>query len=132
MKMSFYDWCIKHNRQDLIDRWDYDKNFKQPNEIGVTAKTAYYFKCVKHEHPSSSYKITNITSYWDKAPVGCIYCNSFAQWGIDNICEDFLEKYWDYDKNQDVNPWLLPKAARRKVWLKCQDVDYHNSYDINK
>lgn len=130
MKMSFYDWCVQHNRQDLLDRWDYDKNFKQPSEVGITAKTAYYFKCDKNKHPSSLYKITNITSYWDIAPVTCIYCNSFAQWGIDNICEDFLEKYWDYIKNKDVDPWVLPKAARKKVWLKCQDVHYHNSYDI--
>lgn len=130
IKKTFYDWCIKNNRQDLLDRWDYSMNNCNPDEIGYSTDTKYYFKCSEGKHPSSPYKISNITRYWDKAKVDCIYCNSFAQWGIDNICEDFLDKYWDYDKNTDIDPWLLPKAARQRVWLKCQDVDDHDSYDI--
>lgn len=130
IKQTFYDWCRKNNRQDLLDRWDYDKNHKSPSEIGVSTKVAYYFKCKQNKHPSSLYKIQNITSHWDKASVDCIYCNSFAQWGIDNICSDFVDRYWDYEKNKDVNPWLLPKAARQRIWLKCQCIDYHESYDI--
>lgn len=125
-----YDWCIQYNRQDLLDRWDYERNVKRPCEVSSMSKKAHYFKCDKNKHPSSPYKIMNITSYWDKASVGCIYCNSFAQWGIDNVCENFLEKYWDYDQNKDIDPWLLPKAARQRVWLKCQNVSYHHSYDI--
>lgn len=130
IKQTFYDWCIKNNRQDLLDRWDCSTNNCNPYEIGYSTDTKYYFKCSEGKHPSSPYKISNITRYWDKAKVDCIYCNSFAQWGIDNICDDFLERYWDYDKNIGVDPWLLPKAARQRIWLKCQDTDYHNSYDI--
>lgn len=130
IKKTFYDWCMEKNRQDLLDRWDYTNNQKLPSEIGAATKAIYYFKCDKNKHPSSPYKIQNITRYWDKAKVDCIYCNSFAQWGIDNICEDFLERYWDCDKNAGVNPWLLPKAARQIIWIKCQDTDYHGSYNI--
>lgn len=130
IQQTFYDWCLTNHRQDLIDRWDYDKNQKSPNEIGASTKVAYYFKCNSGKHQSHPYKIQNITSYWAHAKVDCIYCNSFAQWGIDNICENFLEKYWDYEKNKDIDPWLLPKAARQRIWLKCQDTDYHGSYDI--
>ena len=130
IKQTFYDWCIKNNRQDLLDRWDYSKNNNNPDEIGYSTDTKYYFKCADRKHSSVPYKISNITRYWDKAKVDCIYCNSFAQWGIDNIGVDFLDKYWDYDKNTDVDPWLLPKAARQRVWLKCQDIEYHDSYDI--
>ena len=32
MKQSFYDWCIENNRQDLLDRWDYDLNKKDASE----------------------------------------------------------------------------------------------------
>ena len=130
IKKTFYDWCIEHNRQDLIDRWDELKNKYSPNEIGYSTDAKYFFKCPTGKHPSTPYAISCITRYWDKAKADCVYCNSFAQWGIDNIGVDFLNKYWDYDKNIDVDPWLLPKAARQRVWLKCQDVDYHNSYDI--
>ena len=130
IKKTFYDWCIEHSRQDLIDRWDCLKNDCPPNEIGYSTDAKYFFKCTAGQHPSSSYKISCITRYWDKARVDCIYCNSFAQWGIDNVCDDFLDKYWDYDKNVGVNPWILPRAAKQRVWLKCQNVDYHSSYDI--
>ena len=30
---SFYDWCIKNNRQDLLDRWDYELNGCSPKEV---------------------------------------------------------------------------------------------------
>ena len=131
IKTTFYDWCLSNNRKDLLDRWDCELNSKSPNEIGFTTKLSYYFKCENSKHLSTPYKISCITRYWGDAKVDCVYCNSFAQWGIDNVCEDFLEKYWDYDKNIDINPWTLPKAARQIIWIKCQNTDYHGSYDVS-
>ena len=58
---------------------------------------------------------------------------SFAQWGIDNLGNDFLKKYWDWEKNNelDINPWKIAKGnSRNKVWIKCQEKDYHDSYDV--
>jgi len=55
---------------------------------------------------------------------------SFAQWGIDNVCSDFLDKYWDYEKN-DINPWEINARTHIKFWIKCQKKDYHGSYYIN-
>ena len=43
-------------------------------------------------------------------------CNSFAYWGIDNICDDFLEKYWDYERNT-VDPWNVAYGSNKKVWI---------------
>jgi predicted RNA-binding Zn-ribbon protein involved in translation (DUF1610 family) len=57
---------------------------------------------------------------------------SFAQYGIDNFGDDFLEKYWDYEKNT-INPWEISYAKNKpKVWIKCQNPDksYHGSYDV--
>ena len=42
---------------------------------------------------------------------------------------DFLEKYWDYDKNI-VLPNEIGKGSRIKIWIKCQEHDYHDSYGI--
>jgi hypothetical protein len=42
--------------------------------------------------------------------------------------EDFLEKYWDYKKNK-INPWEISKCSDKiKVWIKCQEREYHGSY----
>ena len=53
----------------------------------------------------------------------------FAQCGIDNLGEDFLEKYWDYEKN-DVSPWDISYGSKKMVYLFCQEKSYHGSYPI--
>jgi len=49
---------------------------------------------------------------------------------IDNLGDDFLEKYWDYDKNK-LNPWKITKCADNKIFIICQTKDYHESYKIS-
>lgn len=59
----------------------------------------------------------------------CNQCNSFAQVGIDKIGDDFLDKYWDYDKNT-VDPWDISRASGKEIWLKCPDQK-HESHRTN-
>ena len=125
---SFQQWCIDNNRQDVLDRWDYELNKLKPSEIGYSSNKKYYFKCPRRIHDSELKNISNFVNGQEGA-MKCNQCNSFAQWGIDNLCEDFLEKYWDYEKNK-ISPWKIPKAYDKKVWIKCQEKDYHESYDI--
>jgi hypothetical protein len=126
---SFEQWCIKNNRQDILDKWDYELNECKPSEIGYSTHKKYYFKCPKGKHKSELKNINNFTG-GSNGVMDCIACNSFAQWGINNIGVDFLEKYWDYEKNI-VNPWEISFASGKKVWIKCQEKDYHGSYDIS-
>lgn len=131
---TFEQWCLDNNHQDILDRWDYDKNQENPSEIphGVSDKK-YWFKCPRGIHESELKNISNFTGGREESIV-CKMCNSFAQWGIDNISEDFLEKYWDYEKNDElnINPWKLTKCCREpKVWIICQKKRYHESYDVN-
>ena len=30
----------------------------------------------------------------------------------------------------NINPWEIPKGWNKKVWIKCQEKDYHGSYDV--
>ena len=128
MKMSFYDWCIQNHRQDLLDRWYYDLNTERPEEVGKTAPREFYFKCPRGIHVSTPYKLNNVTKY-SYSTVKCSLCNSFAQWGMDTVGSDFLDKYWDYDKNA-VNPWMIPFRARKttSIYIKCQNDIEHGSY----
>lgn len=126
---SFEHWCIKNNRQDLLDRWDYDLNDSIPEETARTSPQYYYFKCPRGLHKSTSYKLNNLTKY-SYSTAKCSFCNSFAQWGIDNLGDDFLEKYWDYDKNIGLDPWSIPFRARptSSFYIKCQYNSNHESY----
>jgi len=68
----------------------------------------------------------------DNKAKSCGLCYSFAQWGIDNYGKDFLDKYWDWEKNNKlgIDPWKISYSSiKPKVWIKCQVRDYHGSYD---
>jgi len=121
---SFYNWCIENNREDLLERWDYELNKCNPEDILYRTRVKRWFKCPRDIHPSELKLIDSIVG---EGSSDCKQCNSFAQWGIDNICEDFLEKYWDYDKNT-IDPWDINFQANKKVLIYCQEKDYHESY----
>ena len=127
--LSFGHWCFINDRQDLLDRWDYDLNKIDPYNVARTSPTRYYFKCPRGIHESSSYKLTNLTKY-SYGAAQCKWCNSFAQWGIDNIDENFLELYWDYEKNKNIDPWNIASRARSTtvIYIKCQYDESHPSY----
>ena len=128
---SFEDWCIENNRYDILDRWDYKLNKYKPNEIGYGSNKKIYFKCPNGKHPSEPKNIKSLTG--GISSISCNMCNSFAQWGIDKYGEDFLEKYWDYEKNNilEIDPWRISYGSNKKVWIKCQVKDYHESNKIN-
>lgn len=125
---SFEQWCIENKRQDILDYWDYELNNYKPNEILYRTNKKFYFKCPKNIHQSELKSINSFVG-GHEGSIECKKCNSFAQWGIDNLGEDFLEKYWDYEKNT-VDPWEISKCINKpKVWIKCQEKYYHGSYD---
>lgn len=126
MKMSFYDWCVQNNRHDLLDRWDYELNNKSPKQRPFNTRIKTYFKCPCGKHPSTGIFLS-MREKSGNYNIQCIGCNSFGQWGIDNICDDFLDKYWDYEKNTE-NPMELQKMSNKQVYIKCQQKNYHGSY----
>ena len=98
---SFYDWCVENNRQDLLDRLDYDLNQKSPNERPFNTRVKTYFKCPCGKHSSTGIYLS-MREKSGNYNIICVGCNSFGQWGIDNICNDFLNKYWDYEKKKKM------------------------------
>ena len=124
---SFYDWCIENNRQDLLDRWDYELNGCSPKDILYGTKNKYYFKCLIHPEHCSELKLINTITSGSKKHLNCKQCNSIAQWFIDNNLD--IKDYWDYDKNT-VDPWEISIGMGKKIWVKCQEKDCHGSYYI--
>ena len=134
LKKSFYNWCYenlsKEEADNIINRWDYELNNNiKPNEICYSTHKKYYFKCPRNLHES---ELKNIHGFVEgqKGSIECNKCNSFAQWCIDNICGDFLDRYWDWDKNI-IDPWGISYGSKKsKIWIKCQEKKYHGSYSI--
>lgn len=126
---SFGQWCLDNNRSDILDRWDYNMNNCDPFQISKASGKKCYFKCPKDIHDSELKTLYSLTNN-KVADFVCNACNSFAQWGIDTFGDDFLERYWDYDKNE-VDPFKISYAYNGKVWIKCQEHEYHGSYQIS-
>ena len=128
--LSFAKWCTENDKEDVLLRWSNINNFK-PDEISYASDYKIWFDCPSSIHTPEFKKINNFTS-GHEGVMDCKACNSFAQWGIDHIDKNFLNKYWDYDKNKDINPWEISKGtSRNKVWIKCQNKDYHVSYLVS-
>ena len=124
---SFSQWCKDNNFLNVLNRWDYSLNKCTPDSITCYDNKKYWFKCSKHpEHKSELKKISNFTT-GHVGTMNCKQCSSLAQWFIDNDMD--ISKYWDYEKNNEIDPWTLSTGnQRQKIWIKCQEKEYHGSY----
>jgi ribosomal protein S27E len=117
--ISFEQWCLDNNRQDILNRWDYDLNDVEPSNIGYGANTKYWFKCPLGIHSSELKEINTISSrkYFDAQ---CNQCNSIGQWLINSYGSNALEIYWS-DKNL-VSPFEVSYGSCNNfVYLNCPD-----------
>lgn len=122
---------------NLDDIWNWEKNNKNginPYEISKSSSKKVWLYCLEKDYHNDygGYKITCNNFYRGDR---CSYCShkggknihprdSFAQWGIDNFGEDFLDKYWS--SYNTLNPWELSPQSNKKIYLYCQVHDYHN------
>lgn len=124
---SFGMWCEENNRSDLLKRWDYNKNVISPYEISICTTKKMYFKCPRGIHESELKDINNIRKQYGSGL--CSRCQSIGQYGIDNINNDFISKYWSI-KNT-VDPFDVNMRSQKKIWIKCQEHDYHPDYYVS-
>ena len=133
---SFAYYIQQELKEPLSKYWDWDKNVVNPYLISKSKNIKVWIKCDKKDY-HGSYKVACNHFYNGSR---CGYCNSkkihpkdsFAQWGINTFGENFLTKYWS-PKNT-LNPWELAPQSNKKIWILCQDKDYHNDnggYEIS-
>lgn len=54
---------------------------------------------------------------------------NFAEFNELKLGKDFLCRYWDYEKN-NINPYKIQPYSHKYIYIKCQDVGYHESYKV--
>lgn len=130
--VSFYDWCIENNRQDILDRWDYDLNNCTPLETTYKTSKKIFLKCPQGKHKSEAKFIGNFVS-GSGTSLECKACNSIGQYIIDNYGENSLYEFWNKEKNdkEKLNPFKFSKHSQKKVWFKCNNNhgNYYSSCD---
>lgn len=105
----------------------YSKGDLLPN--GRVAK--YIYIQVRHKYCGSIYEVRPSSFINENKRCGkCCkkYENSFA-YHIEIELKLDINNVWDFEKNV-VNPYHIHKSSNKKVYIKCQEKDYHGSYDI--
>lgn len=125
---SFEQWCIDNNKPQWLVLWDYELNDCTPKDISYSSNKKYYFKCERGLHEPEEKLISSLTK--GNTELKCNCCNSFGQYLIDNYGENGLEMYWDYKKNGSLNPFKISRCSNKKVWIKCQKDETHDSYYV--
>lgn len=115
-------------KEPLNKYWDWEKNDLNPYLISKRSGNKIWILCDKTDY-HDAYKTTS-----DHFVFGarCGYCgnlkvhpkDSFAQWLIDTYGNNAVEKYWS-SKNK-INPWEIKPGSKKKVWILCQNKEYHN------
>ncbi|HBG3789744.1 TPA: hypothetical protein KQC30_002280 [Clostridioides difficile] len=139
---SFAYYIEKELEESLEKYWDFEKNIANPYHISKNKSnknskgedTRVWIKCQNKDYHGSY--ITSTHSFVRGSR--CPYCaskkihvkDSFVQYHIENTDKNFIKKYWDFDKNT-IDFFCLSKNTIERVWIKCQNKDYHGSYSVD-
>lgn len=131
--ISFQDWCKQNNRQDLMDRWDYELNKYTPDVVACKSGYKIFFKCPAGKHKSYAVVLNSVTNGGNKLECKACYLeeNSFGKWCNDNA-PDMLD-LWDYELN-NCSPYEVGKGSSKKYYFKCprglHDSSLHTLHHI--
>lgn len=118
-------------KENFKNVWS-DNNEVDAYKISLSSDKYIWIKCQeKNYHPDYQ-----IPAHGFSAGNRCPWCaskkihpkDSFAQYNIDRLGSDFLQKYWCEDNS--IDPWELPPFSNDiKVKMQCQTVSYHK-YEV--
>ena len=114
IKYSFEQWCLDNDRQDLLDRWDYEKTGFSPNEISYSSAKMVYFKCPCGLHDSELRRIYPVTSGAQRNFI-CKQCNKDKNHQLDDLTGQKFGQLvvLRYDKEKSSN-------SKNTYWIcKC-------------
>ena len=122
-KYSFEQWCLDNDRNDLLNRWDFEKNEFSPSDISSKTERLVWFKCPCKKHESELKRVDGL-AYGKCQDIHCDKCDSFAQHIVDKYGEEYLNSIWS-DKNE-FSPWEISnKNAHNDIIFKCINNDDH-------
>ena len=109
MKKTLGEYLIETYGENAIELYWSEKNTLSPYDYTCGSDKKIWIKCQNTDYHEDYYLTCNKFTNNKRCP----YCSgqkthpkdSFAQWGIDNICQDFIEKYWS--KENILNPYKV-------------------------
>lgn len=126
--------------KEVSKMWNWEKNEEVGNNDGTKEPWKNFSKGSEKEIwlncDKKGYHIYKIKCLRFSSGSRCSFCcsklihplDSFGQYIINTYGENGLNLYWD--KKNTINPFELSKRCHKKVWIKCQNKDYHGSYEV--
>lgn len=117
MRLSLYDWCIRNQKEYLLEEWS-DKNLPlTPKDISYGSKEKPWWVCEHgHEWQAAVYTRTSGS--------GCPYCTGRrVDCGRNDIKTRFpeLAKEFHPTKNGNLTLDQLSIGSHKKVWWRCSE-----------
>ena len=123
---SFAEWCKDNDKVEFLERWDYKKNLKTPEEVAYRSAKKIILKCPRNLHDSEGFVVNSLTAdRQSKSNVECRKCKSFGQWCLDNK-KEFLLELWDIELN-NKNPFDIGASSSDKFYFKCKNKNCNHS-----
>jgi hypothetical protein len=117
---SFQDWCIQHERQDVLDRWDYELNDCNPDEICWGSTIKRYFKCQEGKHKSELRSIVSFVNNSEES-INCKQCKMMAN------THPHLIKYFANENDA----YKYSYGSHKKVLMKCPNCNFEKEITIH-
>ena len=118
LRETLYDYCLKHDRAELLSQWHAAKNEPlTPESVTYGSKKKVWWRCERgHEWPAVVYTRTG-------GRVGCPYCTGKAVLkGEHDLRSENpeLAAQWHPTKNTDLTPDCVAAHSHRRVWWRCE------------
>lgn len=111
-----------YRNEETIDGKNKNKNKMKRGNVYIRVKCPYCGEeyDIMFGNFNRGSKCLNCCNYYE---------DSFAYY-IQQELKEPLNKYWDWEKNNKlgINPYHIKPQSNKKVWIKCDKVDYHKSY----
>ena len=110
-------------KPDIASEWDYEANAPlTPSNFTLSAAYNASWVCQKGHKWQS-----RIATRTGKKNHGCGYCSGRHATAENNLAvkNPELLAFWDYDKNDDIQPTEITPNSGRKIWWKCSAADDH-------
>lgn len=117
MRESLYDYCIEHDRPELLRQWNEDANLPlTPKTVTSGSDRKIWWSCDKGHHWQQEPWVR--TARWAECPV----CSGKKIMpGINDLktLMPDVAAEWNDEKNGTLRPETISPNSHRKVWWKC-------------
>ena len=100
----------------LASEWDYERNKEEPADVAANSNTSVWWRCSRGHSWFASISNRNLKGQ------GCPYCSGRlvipGETSLDVLRPEIAEQ-WDYEKNEDLNPFEFPEYSNTAVWWRC-------------